>query len=185
MVLIILNQLHGYSVVCNTLLLLFLKKFHLLCFSFCFFFSPHLCYIVFLSTVFCPHITYFFFSFCKLPLPSFLLLSFPFLFSSLLFHPLFAAPTCGSLLILSFLNVFPFLFLPPSLLHSIGGSIPIVFSYYSEFLAQEKRGEHLSWLCMFWMIGGIYASAMAWAIIPHYGEKNKSITVRKSLSKAM
>lgn len=53
---------------------------------------------------------------------------------------------------------------------SIGGSIPIVFSYYSEFLAQEKRGEHLSWLCMFWMIGGIYASAMAWAIIPHYGE---------------
>lgn len=53
---------------------------------------------------------------------------------------------------------------------SIGGSIPIVFSYYSEFLAQEKRGEHLSWLCMFWMFGGIYAAAMAWAIIPHYGE---------------
>ncbi|XP_048476423.1 synaptic vesicle glycoprotein 2A isoform X2 [Rhincodon typus] len=51
----------------------------------------------------------------------------------------------------------------------IGGSIPIVFSYFSEFLAQEKRGEHLSWLCLFWMIGGIYASAMAWAIIPHYG----------------
>ncbi|XP_064416587.1 synaptic vesicle glycoprotein 2A isoform X3 [Latimeria chalumnae] len=51
----------------------------------------------------------------------------------------------------------------------IGGSIPIVFSFFSEFLAQEKRGEHLSWLCMFWMIGGIYASAMAWAIIPHYG----------------
>lgn len=57
---------------------------------------------------------------------------------------------------------------------SIGGSIPIVFSYYSEFLAQEKRGEHLSWLCMFWMIGGIYASAMAWAIIPHYGESPKA-----------
>ncbi|XP_077012306.1 synaptic vesicle glycoprotein 2A isoform X3 [Tamandua tetradactyla] len=51
----------------------------------------------------------------------------------------------------------------------IGGSIPIVFSYFSEFLAQEKRGEHLSWLCMFWMIGGVYAAAMAWAIIPHYG----------------
>lgn len=62
----------------------------------------------------------------------------------------------------------------PSSLRSIGGSIPIVFSYYSEFLAQEKRGEHLSWLCMFWMLGGIYAAAMAWAIIPHYGESNKS-----------
>lgn len=68
------------------------------------------------------------------------------------------------------LIVFLFISLLLCLLHSIGGSIPIVFSYYSEFLAQEKRGEHLSWLCMFWMIGGIYASAMAWAIIPHYGE---------------
>ncbi|MBN3310828.1 SV2B protein, partial [Amia calva] len=51
----------------------------------------------------------------------------------------------------------------------IGGSIPIVYAYFSEFLCREKRGEHLSWLCMFWMIGGIYASSMAWGIIPHYG----------------
>ncbi|KAM4710252.1 synaptic vesicle glycoprotein 2C [Discoglossus pictus] len=51
----------------------------------------------------------------------------------------------------------------------IGGALPTAFSYFSEVLAREKRGEHLSWLCMFWMIGGIYASAMAWAIIPHYG----------------
>uniref|UniRef100_A0A4W3I473 Synaptic vesicle glycoprotein 2Ba n=1 Tax=Callorhinchus milii TaxID=7868 RepID=A0A4W3I473_CALMI len=51
----------------------------------------------------------------------------------------------------------------------IGGSIPIVFCYFTEFLSREKRGEHLSWLCMFWMIGGIYASMMAWSIIPHYG----------------
>ncbi|XP_019373257.1 PREDICTED: synaptic vesicle glycoprotein 2C [Gavialis gangeticus] len=51
----------------------------------------------------------------------------------------------------------------------IGGAVPAVFSYFSEVLAREKRGEHLSWLCMFWMIGGIYASAMAWLIIPHYG----------------
>uniref|UniRef100_A0A8C4NBM5 Major facilitator superfamily (MFS) profile domain-containing protein n=1 Tax=Eptatretus burgeri TaxID=7764 RepID=A0A8C4NBM5_EPTBU len=51
----------------------------------------------------------------------------------------------------------------------IGGVIPIVYAYYAEFLAYSKRGEHLSWICMFWMIGGIFASAMAWAIIPHYG----------------
>ncbi|XP_044300958.1 synaptic vesicle glycoprotein 2B [Varanus komodoensis] len=51
----------------------------------------------------------------------------------------------------------------------IGGSLPIVFAYFSEFLSREKRGEHLSWLCMFWMIGGLYASIMAWSIIPHYG----------------
>lgn len=52
----------------------------------------------------------------------------------------------------------------------IGGAVPIVFSFFAEVLSREKRGEHLSWLCMFWMIGEIYASAMAWAIIPHYGE---------------
>ncbi|OCT86798.1 synaptic vesicle glycoprotein 2B [Xenopus laevis] len=51
----------------------------------------------------------------------------------------------------------------------IGGSLPIVFAYFSEFLAREKRGEHLSWLCMFWMVGALYAAAMAWSIIPHYG----------------
>ncbi|KAJ8005730.1 hypothetical protein DPEC_G00120940 [Dallia pectoralis] len=50
-----------------------------------------------------------------------------------------------------------------------GGVVPIVFSYFAEVLSRQKRGEHLSWLCMFWMIGEIYASAMAWAIIPHYG----------------
>ncbi|KAA8595974.1 hypothetical protein FQN60_011265 [Etheostoma spectabile] len=33
----------------------------------------------------------------------------------------------------------------------------------------DKRGEHLSWLCMFWMLGGLYASFTAWGIIPHYG----------------
>ncbi|XP_068847287.1 synaptic vesicle glycoprotein 2B isoform X1 [Capricornis sumatraensis] len=51
----------------------------------------------------------------------------------------------------------------------IGGALPIVFAYFSEFLSREKRGEHLSWLGIFWMAGGIYASAMAWSIIPHYG----------------
>lgn len=37
----------------------------------------------------------------------------------------------------------------------------------------DKRGEHLSWLCMFWMIGGIYASFTAWGIIPRYGEEHQ------------
>ncbi|XP_028812471.1 synaptic vesicle glycoprotein 2Ba [Denticeps clupeoides] len=51
----------------------------------------------------------------------------------------------------------------------IGGSVPIVYTYFSEFLQMDKRGEHLSWLCMFWMFGGLYASFVAWGIIPHYG----------------
>ncbi|KAG7522043.1 synaptic vesicle glycoprotein 2B-like [Solea senegalensis] len=51
----------------------------------------------------------------------------------------------------------------------VGGTVPIVYSYFSEFLQMDKRGEHLSWLCMFWMIGGVYASFTAWGIIPRYG----------------
>ncbi|XP_060796450.1 synaptic vesicle glycoprotein 2Ba [Neoarius graeffei] len=51
----------------------------------------------------------------------------------------------------------------------IGGSIPIVYTYFAEFLQMDKRGEHLSWLCLFWMLGGLYASFSAWGIIPHYG----------------
>uniref|UniRef100_A0A674BUV7 Synaptic vesicle glycoprotein 2B-like n=1 Tax=Salmo trutta TaxID=8032 RepID=A0A674BUV7_SALTR len=51
----------------------------------------------------------------------------------------------------------------------IGGTIPIVYTYFAEFLQMDKRGEHLSWLCMFWMFGGLYASFTAWGIIPHYG----------------
>lgn len=57
----------------------------------------------------------------------------------------------------------------------IGGAVPIVFSFFAEVLSREKRGEHLSWLCMFWMIGEIYASAMAWAIIPHYGKLENTV----------
>uniref|UniRef100_A0A8C1WQL3 Synaptic vesicle glycoprotein 2Ba n=1 Tax=Cyprinus carpio TaxID=7962 RepID=A0A8C1WQL3_CYPCA len=51
----------------------------------------------------------------------------------------------------------------------IGGSVPIVYTYFAEFLQMDKRGEHLSWLCLFWMLGGLYASFTAWGIIPHYG----------------
>ncbi|MCI4383285.1 hypothetical protein PGIGA_G00024620 [Pangasianodon gigas] len=51
----------------------------------------------------------------------------------------------------------------------MGGSIPIVYTYFAEFLQMDKRGEHLSWLCLFWMLGGLYASFSAWGIIHHYG----------------
>lgn len=62
---------------------------------------------------------------------------------------------------------FPFFFF----CSRIGGAIPIVYTYFTEFLQMDKRGEHLSWLCMFWMLGGLYASFTAWGIIPHYGNR--------------
>ncbi|KAM9366523.1 synaptic vesicle glycoprotein 2Ba [Symphorus nematophorus] len=77
-------------------------------------------------------------------------------------------------LVFSFLSCFAqgygfFLFFRFCSGFGIGGSIPIVYTYFTEFLQMDKRGEHLSWLCMFWMLGGLYASFTAWGIIPHYG----------------
>lgn len=65
----------------------------------------------------------------------------------------------------------------------IGGSVPIVYSYFSEFLQMDKRGEHLSWLCMFWMMGGIYASFTAWGIIPRYGTNIYLVIVERCKDK--
>ncbi|XP_042897934.2 synaptic vesicle glycoprotein 2C-like [Parasteatoda tepidariorum] len=47
----------------------------------------------------------------------------------------------------------------------VGGSLPIVFTYYSEFLTKRNRGRHLSWLLTFWGIGGLYTAFMAWLMI--------------------
>ncbi|KAK8381186.1 hypothetical protein O3P69_008212 [Scylla paramamosain] len=51
----------------------------------------------------------------------------------------------------------------------IGGGIPIVFAYYCEFVTQAERGRQLSWLLVFWAIGGVFTALMAWIIIPRTG----------------
>ncbi|KAH7944805.1 hypothetical protein HPB49_000746 [Dermacentor silvarum] len=52
------------------------------------------------------------------------------------------------------------------LTNAVGGSIPIVFTYYAEFLLKKHRGRNLCWLLLFWAIGGVFASVMAWGLIP-------------------
>ncbi|UYV81263.1 SV2A [Cordylochernes scorpioides] len=51
----------------------------------------------------------------------------------------------------------------------VGGSLPIVFTYYSEFLPKSHRGRHLSWLLVFWAVGGVFTAVMAWGLIPRTG----------------
>ncbi|XP_067123934.1 synaptic vesicle glycoprotein 2C-like [Centruroides vittatus] len=51
----------------------------------------------------------------------------------------------------------------------VGGSLPIVFTYYCEFLDKKNRGRHLSWMLMFWAFGGVFVSVVAWGIIPKTG----------------
>uniref|UniRef100_A0A3B4AW36 Major facilitator superfamily (MFS) profile domain-containing protein n=1 Tax=Periophthalmus magnuspinnatus TaxID=409849 RepID=A0A3B4AW36_9GOBI len=47
----------------------------------------------------------------------------------------------------------------------VGGSIPVIFSYFSEFLPRLRRGAMISALATFWMAGNILA-ALAWWVIP-------------------
>lgn len=51
----------------------------------------------------------------------------------------------------------------------VGGSIPVVFPYYAEFLLKKHRGRNLCWLLLFWAIGGVFASVVAWGLIPRTG----------------
>ncbi|XP_070536428.1 synaptic vesicle glycoprotein 2C-like [Ptychodera flava] len=48
----------------------------------------------------------------------------------------------------------------------IGGSIPITFAYYSEFVAKSSRGANVTWLLFLWTCGGVYVSLIGWGIIP-------------------
>lgn len=48
----------------------------------------------------------------------------------------------------------------------VGGSIPVIFSYFSEFMPRRRRGAMMSALATFWMAGNILAAGLAWAVIP-------------------
>ncbi|XP_072138412.1 synaptic vesicle glycoprotein 2C isoform X2 [Mobula birostris] len=48
----------------------------------------------------------------------------------------------------------------------VGGSIPVIFSYFSEFQPQHRRGCMVSALATFWMAGNILAAGLAWLVIP-------------------
>lgn len=48
----------------------------------------------------------------------------------------------------------------------VGGSIPVCFSYFSEFMPRLRRGSMISALAAFWMAGNILAAGLAWIVIP-------------------
>ncbi|KAL2098594.1 hypothetical protein ACEWY4_005074 [Coilia grayii] len=48
----------------------------------------------------------------------------------------------------------------------VGGSIPVIFSYFSEFQPRLRRGAMISALATFWMAGNILAAGLAWLVIP-------------------
>nr|XP_046249826.1 synaptic vesicle glycoprotein 2B isoform X2 [Scatophagus argus] len=48
----------------------------------------------------------------------------------------------------------------------VGGSIPVIFAYFSEFMPRLRRGAMISALATFWMAGNILAAGLAWLVIP-------------------
>lgn len=51
----------------------------------------------------------------------------------------------------------------------VGGTLPVDYSIFAEYLPKEKRGRYLVILESFWALGTIVAAALAWIIVPHVG----------------
>ncbi|XP_037025294.1 synaptic vesicle glycoprotein 2C-like [Bradysia coprophila] len=49
---------------------------------------------------------------------------------------------------------------------ALGGSGPVIWSYFAEFQPKSKRGSMLSFMAAFWTFGNLIVAGMAWLIIP-------------------
>jgi MFS family permease len=47
----------------------------------------------------------------------------------------------------------------------VGGSIPVVFTYFTEFLPANRRGTHIIVLASCWMVGALITAMLAWLIL--------------------
>ena len=50
-------------------------------------------------------------------------------------------------------------------LFRVGGSMPVVFSYFSEYFTPRKKGPFVIILASFWMLGQIYTALLAWVLL--------------------
>ena len=51
----------------------------------------------------------------------------------------------------------------------VGGTLPVDYAIFSEYLPKKNRGRYLVLLESFWALGTIVAAGLAWLIIPRYG----------------
>lgn len=62
----------------------------------------------------------------------------------------------------------------------VGGSIPILFSYYAEFLPSSSRGKSITVLAAFWMVGSIIVAVLAYLIIsPKECDRDSSLSAEQ------
>lgn len=51
----------------------------------------------------------------------------------------------------------------------VGGTLPVDYSIFAEYLPAQKRGRYLVLLEAFWALGSILAAGLAWLIVPNLG----------------
>ncbi len=51
----------------------------------------------------------------------------------------------------------------------VGGTLPVDYSIFAEYLPSRKRGRYLVLLEAFWALGSILAAGLAWLIVPRLG----------------
>ncbi len=51
----------------------------------------------------------------------------------------------------------------------VGGTLPVDYSIFAEYLPVQKRGRYLVLLEAFWALGSIFAAGLAWLIVPRLG----------------
>lgn len=52
------------------------------------------------------------------------------------------------------------------MVYRLGGSGPVIWSYFAEFQPKSKRGSMLSFMAAFWTLGNLFVAGLAWLIIP-------------------
>jgi putative MFS transporter len=67
------------------------------------------------------------------------------------------APSFPVLLVFRFLTGF-----------GVGGTLPVDYAMFSEYLPSKNRGRHLVYLESFWALGTIIAAGLAWVFIPQF-----------------
>lgn len=51
----------------------------------------------------------------------------------------------------------------------VGGTLPVDYSIFAEYLPRQRRGRYLVLLESFWAVGTIVAAALAWLLVPNLG----------------
>lgn len=51
----------------------------------------------------------------------------------------------------------------------VGGTLPVDYSIFAEYLPAKKRGRYLVLLEAFWALGSIAAAGLAWLVVPRLG----------------